>query len=88
MSRVRSGRASAALRKAIGRVVRVWRRRRRSQAADVLSAEERDVITAQLAAHAAAVASQVQVHGDVLADGDVLLRERLRRVEQHLRLEC
>ncbi|MGK2875487.1 MAG: hypothetical protein ACSLEW_07580 [Nocardioides sp.] len=53
--------------------------------ADRLGTEcDQDRIETQFAAHAVAVAGQVSEYADQLADGDVVLRERLRLIEQHL----
>lgn len=37
------------------------------------------------AVHAAAVSNQVTAYADALADGDELLRARLRQIERHMR---
>lgn len=46
-----------------------------------LSAEDRDHLTAEFAGHVSAVQRQVEDYADVLAAGDAVLRERLRRFE-------
>lgn len=65
---------------ALGVFVAVSRRRRDEQAEE-LSPEDREQLEAEFTQHATAVAAQVSEYADVLADGDVLLRERLRKVE-------
>jgi hypothetical protein len=81
---------------AVGVLVGMWWQRRHSPVTgstavelpeDGLSAADREAIAAEFAVHATAVAAQVSQYADALADGDVLLRERLRQVEQHLHRE-
>jgi hypothetical protein len=50
-----------------------------------LTESDRKVIEEEFTVHAVAVADQVGVYADELAGGDVLLRERLRRIERHAR---
>lgn len=56
-------------------------RARRQEAGMALSEQDRADIAAEFATHTAAVWSQVRTFADALADGDVALRERLRRFE-------
>lgn len=46
-----------------------------------LTEQDREVITDEFATHTTAVWSQVRQFADALADGDVHLREQLRRFE-------
>lgn len=48
----------------------------------VLTDADRDVLAAEFATHAASVRGQVSHFADELADGDPVLRARLRRFEQ------
>lgn len=54
---------------------------RRAEEVEELTLDDREQLEAGFAEHASAVAAQVSEYADALADGDVLLRERLRRVE-------
>ncbi|MGL4338983.1 MAG: hypothetical protein ACRCYU_17970 [Nocardioides sp.] len=49
----------------------------------VLTDADRDALTTEFATHAASVRDQVSHFADELADGDPLLRARLRHFEQH-----
>ncbi|WP_454163013.1 hypothetical protein [Gordonia iterans] len=46
-----------------------------------LTEDDREAVASEFAAHASAVQRQVSEYADVLAGGDVGLRERLRRFE-------
>lgn len=58
-----------------------WRRRATPRYAEQLTEEDRDVITAQFAAHSADMRQQVAHFADTLAGDDLVLRERLRTFE-------
>lgn len=53
----------------------------RREADPLLTEEDRAIITDEFATHTSAVWSQVRKFADALADGDVQLREQLRRFE-------
>lgn len=46
-----------------------------------LTENDREAVAADFAAHASAVRRQVSEYAEVLAGGDIALRERLRRIE-------
>lgn len=48
---------------------------------ETLQEIDREAVAADFAAHASAVRRQVSEYADVLAGGDIALRERLRRFE-------
>lgn len=56
-------------------------RGRRAEQTEQLSPEDREQLEAEFTQHAMAVAAQVSEYADALADGDILLRERLRKVQ-------
>ena len=65
------------------RLSQVWARlHRRWEAPNPLTEADRESVAAQFAQHAHAVKGQVSLFADELADGDVVLRERLRRFER------
>jgi phage tail tape-measure protein len=66
-----------------GALLLAWWQRRRDSTSE-LSDEDRQAVEATFAAHAGAVATQLAVFADELAEGDPVLRERLRRLEQQM----
>lgn len=66
-----------------GSLLLAWCQRRQTTSRE-LSDEDRGAVEATFVAHAGAVAAQVAVFADELADGDPALRERLRRLEQQM----
>jgi hypothetical protein len=55
--------------------------RDRHETPPTLTEEDRAILTDEFATHTTAVWSQVRQFADALADGDVTLREQLRRFE-------
>lgn len=68
----------------IGGLLLLWWQRRHlgAERGAALPESNREAVEAAFATHTSAVAAQVSWFADELADGDVVLRERLRRLER------